>query len=84
MLKKYPKPVYATILGLLTGSVFSIIYTTIQDYSEKINFSSPWLYVVSTLMLILGILGAYFMAAYDKHKAQSVKTEEKDDESENC
>ena len=84
LLKKYPKAVYATILGLLFGSVFSIIYTTIQDYSDKINFSSPWLYIVSSLMLIFGIACAYFMAAYDKKKVLNTKEEDENNESENC
>ena len=84
LLKKYPKAVYATILGLLIGSVFSIIYTTIQDYSDKINFSSPWLYIVSSLMLIIGIACAYFMAAYDKKQVETPEAEDENNESEDC
>ena len=64
LLTRWPKIVYSAIVGLLVASIFSIIYTCINDYSEKIDFTSPYLYIFSTLTLIMGILASYFMAKY--------------------
>ena len=84
LFKKCPRIVYATILGLLFGSVFSITYTTAQDYSDKIDFSSPWLYIVSSITLIIGIVAAYLMAKYDKNKEKNIEIGELEgEESEN-
>ena len=84
LLKKYPKTVYGTILGLLVGSVFSIIYTTVKDYNDKINFRSPWLYIIGFIMLALGITSAYLMARYDKDKVTATEKDEEKAENEDC
>ena len=66
LLKKWPKTVYSAILGLLVSSPFSIIYVTIQDYQETIDWSSHWVYIVGVLMLTLGGALAVGMAIYDE------------------
>ena len=66
LLKKWPKTVYIAILGLLVASPFSIIYVTIQDYQEVINWSSPWVYIVGVLMLAIGGAIAVSMAIFDE------------------
>ena len=66
LLKKMPKTVYTAILGLLVASPFSIIYVTIQDYQEVINWASPWVYIVGVLMLAIGGAIAVNMAIFDE------------------
>ncbi len=66
LFKKFPKLVYSAIFGLLVASIFSIIYTTVIDYKEVINFNSPLLYIVSIILMIVGACIAFFMYIYDK------------------
>lgn len=56
LLKKYPSSVYFGILGLLIGSPFAIYYLTMTNESYVINYSSPWVWIMSVVMLALGIL----------------------------
>ena len=71
---KYPKTVYIAILGLLLGSIFSIIYKTIKDYYTIIKFDSPFTYIVGALLLFIGVFSALFLYLYD---AKHMKEEEK-------
>lgn len=64
LLSKYRKTVYIAIMGLLIASVFSIIYTTVKEYSN-IDFTSVWLYVISILTLIIGGVLAVVMSIYN-------------------
>lgn len=66
LLKKWPKTVYIAILGLLIASPFSIIYVTIQDYQEVIDWSSPWVYIVGVITLAIGGAIAVSMAIFDE------------------
>lgn len=66
LLKKWPKTVYIAILGLLVASPFSIIYVTIQDYKEVIDWSSPWVYIIGVLMLAIGGAIAVGMSIFDE------------------
>ena len=77
LFKKYPVTVYSSILGLLFGSPFAIIYLTLsnEEYSQAINFSSPWLYIVSSLTLILGGLFGIFVSKFDKVKDKNKEVE---------
>lgn len=70
LLNKWPQTVYIAILGLLVASPFSIIYATIQDYKEAINWSSPWVYIVGVTMLAIGGLIAVGMSIYDEKIAK--------------
>lgn len=74
LLKKFPKLVYSAIIGLLFASVFSIIYTTAIDYYDIINFKNVLLYVVSFVLMAIGIAVAVLMYIYDK-KHQNDKKE---------
>lgn len=51
---KYPKTIYAIILGLLTASPFAIIYTIIQDYNDVIVNNSPLSYIIGVIMMLCG------------------------------
>lgn len=62
LLNKFPKVVYYCILGLLIGSIFSIIYTTCLDYKEVINFFNPFIYVFGFLTFASGTCLSYFMS----------------------
>lgn len=61
MMKRYPKTVYFTILGLLVASPFSIIYKTLQDYNVKFDVMTI---VFSIISFIIGVaivlLGEYY------------------------
>ncbi len=70
LLGKWPKTVYVAILGLLVASPFSIIYATVQDYKEVINWSSPWVYIVGVIMLAIGGAIAVGMSIYDEKIAK--------------
>ena len=74
LLNKCPKTVYFAILGLLIASPFSIIYATIQDYKDVIDWSSPWVYIVGVIMLAIGGAIAVGMSIYDE-KIASKKEE---------
>ena len=75
LFKKFPKLVYSAILGLLVASIFSIIYTTAVDYKDVIDFSSPLLYIVSVVLMIVGACIAVLMYIYDK-KHPKIEEEE--------
>lgn len=51
---KYPKTIYAIILGLLIASPFAIIYTIIQDYNDVIVNNSPLSYIIGVIMMLCG------------------------------
>lgn len=56
LIKKAKTSVYSGILGLLLASPFAIIYLTVKEYNEFINFSSPWIYIIGGITLILGTI----------------------------
>ena len=64
LLSKVKNTVYHAILGLLFGSPFAIYYLTVTKY--EINYSSPWVYIISVITLILGILFGIFMMRIEK------------------
>ena len=59
LFKKYPRIIYATILGLLIASPFAIIYSVIGEYNSQIIDASPISYIVGVIMLALGALVAF-------------------------
>ena len=74
---KSPSAVYSAILGLLVGSPFAMIYLTSQKY--EIDFTNPWVYITSVIMLALGIIAGIFINKQEK-KNQEYKEEIKKDE----
>ena len=76
LLNKWPKTVYYAILGLLVASPFSIIYATIQDYKEVIDWTSPWIYIVGVVTLAVGGAVAVGFSIYDeKINKKNIKEE---------
>ena len=78
LLNKHKRLVYISILGLLLASVFSIVYKTIIDYNEIINFNSVWLYIACVLCLAAGIFISILMTKLD-NKYKSKQEEEHED-----
>ena len=75
LLKRVPQTVYHAILGLLVGSPFAIYYLTTNKY--EINYSSPWVYIVSALSLALGVIfGIVLMKIEAKHNQELDKETE--------
>lgn len=76
LLTKWPKTVYYAILGLLVASPFSIIFATIQDYKEVINWASPWVYIFGVVMLAAGGAVALGFSIYDEKMNTNKEKEE--------
>ena len=78
LLNRVPQTVYHSILGLLIGSPFAIYYLTVSKY--EINYSSPWVYIISVITLALGILFGLFMIKienkHNEEKENAMKKEE--------
>ena len=76
LLEKYSTTVYSSILGLLIGSPFSIIYLTINKY--EIDFSSTLLIIISVITFILGGVFGVVISKFekdDKNKKETTKEE---------
>ena len=75
LLNKVPQTVYHSILGLLIGSPFAIYYLTVTKY--EIDYSSPWVYIISVITLALGILfGIFMMRVENKHNEEKEEAKE--------
>ena len=67
LLEKHPKTVYFTILGLLIASIFSIIYSTFNEYTITLNVPTI---IFSIISLSLGI-GLVFIGEYFSKKSEN-------------
>lgn len=64
LLKKFPRGTYFAIFGFILGSIPAVYASTIRE-SGTILFGNPWYWVVSVVMLLVGIaisLGLVFWA----------------------
>ena len=66
--EKRRRTVYCAIFGLLISSVFSIIYATVGEYNEVINWKNPFVYIISVLMFILGSTIVCALEKMEKNK----------------
>ena len=66
--EKRRRTVYCAIFGLLISSVFSIIYATVGEYNEVINWKDPFVYIISVLMFILGSTIVCTLEKMEKNK----------------
>lgn len=73
LLKKYPKTVFITILGLLIASPFSVIYSTLKEYTITFSF---WNIFFSIISFILGIALVVVATYYNKKIAKEDKSDE--------
>ena len=67
LLEKHSKTVYFTILGLLIASIFSIIYSTFNEYTITLNVPTI---IFSIISLSLGI-GLVFIGEYFSKKSEN-------------
>lgn len=67
LLEKHPKTVYFTILGLLIASIFSVIYSTFNEYTITLNVPTI---IFSIISLSLGI-GLVFIGEYFSKKSEN-------------
>ena len=65
--QKYPKTVYVTILGLLIASIFSVIYSTFNEYTITLNVPTI---IFSIISLSFGI-GLVFIGEYFSKKSEN-------------
>ena len=66
--EKRRRTVYCAIFGLLISSIFSIIYATVGEYNEVINWKDPFVYIISVLMFILGSTIVFILEKMEKNK----------------
>lgn len=61
LMKKYPKTVFFTILGLLVASPFSIIYATLGEHTITFDFWTIFFSIISCIAgVALVLVGEYF------------------------
>ena len=76
LLNKFKSSVYSFILGLLIASPFAIIYLTVKDYSESINFSNPWIYIVGGVLVIVGTVFGLLMIRLERNAEKEPEVKE--------
>ena len=81
LLSRFAQTVYYSILGLLIGSPFAIIYLTVSKY--EINYRNPLVYIISVVTLALGIIFGIFMMRVEKKKDEEKKEATKEGEEQN-
>ena len=70
LLKKFPRGTYFAILGFIVGSVVAVYFTTVRNTSAALSglYSSPWYWVVTVLLLFVGIALSYALVWYARKK----------------
>lgn len=76
LLDRYRAKVYFFILGLLTASIFVIIYSLIKNDDYDINYSSVGMWICSVILLIVGILFPIIMGKLANNKDDENKAED--------
>lgn len=66
-LKKFPRGTYFAILGFIIGSIPAVYASTIRE-SGKILFDHPWYWVVSIVLLLVGIAISLGLTLFAKNK----------------
>lgn len=70
LLKRFPRGTYFAILGFIVGSVVAVYATTVKSTPEGIAhlFSNPWYWVVSVVLLAVGIALSFALVYFAKKK----------------
>ncbi len=73
LLKKYPRGTYFAILGFIIGSIPTIYISTAKDASITFDTlpTSPLYWIISVMMLILGVLLSYMLVRYSKKQTEN-------------
>ena len=69
LLKKFPRGTYCAIVGFIVGSIPAVYVTTVNRYSELSGlYSSPWYWVVTVLLFLLGAALSLILVWYARKK----------------
>lgn len=71
-LKKFPRGTYFAILGFVIGSIPAVYASTVRETAAELSglYASPWYWVVSAVLLILGIALSLALVLYARKKAK--------------
>ena len=74
LLKKFPRGTYFAIVGFIVGSIPAVYVTTVNRYSELSGlYSSPWYWVVTVVLFLLGAALSYLLVWYARKKQKQEK-----------
>lgn len=69
LLKKFPRGTYFAILGFILGSIVAVYFTAVRTHGElSYLYASPWYWVVTALMFIVGVALSYALVWYSRKK----------------
>ncbi len=70
LLKKFPRGTYYAILGFIVGSIVAVYSTTVKDTPAALAplYQSPWYWIVSALLLVVGVALSLLLYWYSKRK----------------
>ena len=79
LLKKFPRGTYFAIFGFIVGSLPAVYVSTVRKDSELSGlYVHPWYWIVSVVMLLVGIALSLLLVWYAKRKQE--KREQKTEE----
>ena len=72
LLRKFPRGTYFAILGFIVGSIVAVYFTTVRNTDAALSplYSSPWYWVVSVLMLLIGTALSLLLVWWAKKKTK--------------
>ncbi len=77
LLKRFPRGTYCAIIGFIVGSIPAVYVTTINRYSELSGlYSSPWYWVVTVLLFLVGMALSLALVFFAKKKQKQQKEKE--------
>lgn len=77
LLKKFPRGAYFAIVGFIVGSIPAVYVSTTRGADEALNalYSSPWYWILSVAMLIVGFAISYALVRYARKAAAKKEIE---------
>lgn len=73
LLKKFPRGTYFAILGFIVGSIPAVYASTVRGADAALSalYASPWYWVVSAVLLFIGIALSLSLVIYAKKKEKN-------------
>ena len=70
LLRKFPRGTYFAILGFILGSIVAVYFTTVRNTDAALSplYASPWYWVVTVLMLFVGMALSLLLVWYANKK----------------